>query len=407
MQPVTKFMARLLALTAICAASEAFAGKNWAQDHVLRHEAAVLERALGREAARRISAAPDLPAEIIGGVQSQPGRWPFQAGLLLASESDNYLAQFCGGSIIDDEFILTAGHCADFVTAPNLHVLTGTQSLAAGGTRREVRRIRIHPRYDEFTLDFDVAVIQLKTKITEVRPGQMVSIITRTQEPRMAPARTGSVVTGWGFSGNGFPRALRQVSVPIVDSDRCNSDKSYDGQITRRMLCAGLRRGGKDSCQGDSGGPLVVMDNAGRFQKQAGIVSWGTGCALPDLYGVYTRVAMVEVWISAQMAAMRASSASALACEVSGGRAASPACRRAAKDAAEREMAAFLDAIRRRGTPSQAREAAASQRAWSRSLGGVCDFENAIGQLRREDCVARETRKRADALAGRLSDLRD
>jgi secreted trypsin-like serine protease len=199
---------------------------------------------------------------------------------------------------------------------------------------------------------------------------------------------------------------LREVSVPIVDREQCNSERSYDGSITSRMLCAGLPDGGKDSCQGDSGGPLVVMDPFLNFQTQAGIVSWGIGCALPNFYGVYTRLAVLEKWVSARVAALRGSEASALACEISGGSASSPACRRAAKDEAEREMIAYLDAIKRTGTPLQATDAAAAQRSWSQSISGICAFEAAIGgQLGREDCLAKHARKRADALARQLSDL--
>jgi hypothetical protein len=406
MQSAAKFAALLFAAV-IGAVSEAPAGDNWARDEVRRQEAAVLARVLGLPTDRL--KALTIEPKIIGGVKSPPNKWPFQAALLHAAISDNFLAQFCGGSVIDDEFILTAAHCAAIETAPNLHVLTGTQSLRIGGTRREVKRIRIHPAYNPSTFDFDIALVQLKDKITDIAPGNMAVVIRREQEPIFAEDGARSFVTGWGdMTGKStFPYALRHVAVPIVNRNRCNSAKSYDGQITLRMLCAGLTGGGRDSCQGDSGGPLVVESRSGRRRIQAGIVSWGTGCAEPFFYGVYTRLAVLENWVSAHVAAARASRASALACEISG-RDSSPACRRAAKEEAEREMAAYLDTIKRKGTPALAQSAAASQRAWTQALGGICAFEAAMtGNLGREDCVAREARKRADTLAGQLSDLSD
>ena len=404
MQSVFKSLALALALTGVCA-GHSLAGDNWARDLVRKREAAVFARAGGP--ILNGGSGDGIRPLVVGGVTSPPNRWPFQAGLLVGSITDNFQAQFCAGTIIDAEFILTAAHCAEVLSAAELHVLTGTQSLGSGGTRHTVKRIKIHPGFNDRTFDFDVALIQLKTKVTGLVPAQMASMITREQEPRMAPDGTNSIVVGWGDTGTFFPKALREVSVPIVPYQRCNSDKSYDGAITHRMLCAGLRRGGKDSCQGDSGGPLVVMDGAGRLRKQAGIVSWGNGCALPDFYGVYSRVAVLQPWVTANMAAMRGAAASALACAISGGRPASPVCRSAAKDEAEQEIAASLDVIRSMGTPAQARQAAEEQRRWLDSLQGICAFQVVAmtGQLGRADCLANETRKRADVLARQLSEL--
>ena len=87
---------------------------------------------------------------------------------------------------------------------------------------------------------------------------------------------------------------LMEVELPLVGESTCR--ESYpDAAIDRRTLCAGLRRGGKDSCQGDSGGPLVVHD--GDEWVQAGIVSWGAGCAKPGKYGVYTSVGAFADWL--------------------------------------------------------------------------------------------------------------
>lgn len=401
-----KSMTILLALAAIpAAASGALAeSNNWARDFVRQQEAAAFERATGIAPGTRPGTGPGM---IIGGRKAAPGRWPFHVGLLLASEPDNFQAQFCAGTIVGDEFILTAGHCASFLPAPRLHILTGTQSLARGGTRQEVKKIKVHPKFNRRTLDHDVAIIQLQEKIPDLRRDDKARIITREDEPRLAPAGTRSIVTGWGDTGSDFPIHLREVSVPVVDRGICNGPDSYDGSITRRMLCAGVSEGGRDSCAGDSGGPLLVKNRSGRFMVQAGITSWGEGCALPNFYGVYARLAVLEAWATAAIESLRraAHSPSAAACARSGNRPTSASCRRAAKEESEQEMAAYLDAIRRRGTPAEVQGAVAAQRAWSQSLGGLCAFEAAAGIAAREECVAEQTRKRADDLAGQLSDI--
>jgi secreted trypsin-like serine protease len=63
------------------------------------------------------------------------------------------------------------------------------------------------------------------------------------------------------------------------------------------MLCAGPTRGGKDSCGGDSGGPLVVHGASAKDDVQVGVVSFGMGCALANLPGVYARVSTYLGWI--------------------------------------------------------------------------------------------------------------
>ncbi|KAG8545723.1 hypothetical protein GDO81_020436 [Engystomops pustulosus] len=89
---------------------------------------------------------------------------------------------------------------------------------------------------------------------------------------------------------------------PIIDRATC--DKYYHvGSYTSSsvsiilddMICAGYQDGGKDSCQGDSGGPLVCKVKGAWYQ--AGIVSWGDGCAISYRPGVYTRTTAYQSWI--------------------------------------------------------------------------------------------------------------
>ena len=78
------------------------------------------------------------------------------------------------------------------------------------------------------------------------------------------------------------------MDVPVVSDGSCR-DSYGDKLIERVMVCAGYDGGGRDSCNGDSGGPLLVPDGSSRLQ--VGVVSWGYGCALPGLPGVYAETA--------------------------------------------------------------------------------------------------------------------
>uniref|UniRef100_A0A8D2IUK5 Peptidase S1 domain-containing protein n=1 Tax=Varanus komodoensis TaxID=61221 RepID=A0A8D2IUK5_VARKO len=103
-----------------------------------------------------------------------------------------------------------------------------------------------------------------------------------------------------------FPSVLQQVKVPLISQKACNTlynnvTTSHIGKdlIKDDMICAGFPEGGKDSCQGDSGGPLVC--NLPEGWTQAGIVSWGIGCAQASRPGVYTLVPFYADWIQKTM----------------------------------------------------------------------------------------------------------
>ena len=237
--------------------------------------------------------ATSYKGKIIGGTDANWSDHQYQVALLVSWIGDPAKAQFCGGSILNDKWIVTAAHCVVDGTKPDdVHVLSGTANLASGGKRVNVDMILVNKSYVAGTHDSDVALLRVNGPLT----GKPIGLLPAPDESKVsAPAAGASiVVTGWGKTETGLPSpVLKKVPVPLVSRNKCNAPPSYDGAITATMICAGLDQGGRDSCQGDSGGPAVMED------KLAGIVSWGEGCALPFKYGVYSDVPSLGAWVQA------------------------------------------------------------------------------------------------------------
>lgn len=243
---------------------------------------------------------------IINGTVADAGEYPWQVALVGGSTSDLFNGQFCGGSLIHAQWVLTAAHCVVqggvTVAASSLDVVAGINNLSSDVSyqRRDVIQVIPHPSYNPSTQDNDIALLQLASAVTLGGSGN-----GKTAAIPLVPSNIGaltgvtSTVTGWGNTStvsNVFLPELREVEVPIYDNSVCNDASHYNGSITANMICAGFDAGGKDSCQGDSGGPLVVL-NSGQFVL-AGVVSWGIGCAQPMLPGVYTRVSQYVTWVN-------------------------------------------------------------------------------------------------------------
>ncbi|MFT6986558.1 MAG: secreted trypsin-like serine protease [Psychromonas sp.] len=246
------------------------------------------------------TAEPTITTRIVGGIESSSEQW-----LAVVSIKSTYRNQhFCGGSLINEQWVLTAAHCMfdsyDLPLRPSEIVATvgeyDLNSLPLTPSTN-IAQIFTHPNYDPAQLGNDIALLKLASPVANPTNSMVDLNDTEVLIAQQSPA----TVIGWGSTvayesvppTPDYPDILREVVVPLNTDQQCSN--SLGSAYTDQMICAGLPEGGVDACQGDSGGPLMANNNYG--WQQLGIVSWGIGCAAPGSPGVYTRIAVFSDWI--------------------------------------------------------------------------------------------------------------
>ena len=238
-----------------------------------------------------------LSPKIIGGREAEEDELPYMVSIrraeieLLFGITDH----ICGGSILNSDTVLTARHCL-YDPFGNYLEQPGSYFVVAGSNRMRtelgeyfvVSKIYGHPQYytDENSLDGDIAVLKVAPNFIFTSSIQPILI---NENNNLVPG-TNCSVHGWGYllmDSPLLPDVLQTVDLQIANFDDCN--QTYNGILSEHHICA--YADGKDSCCGDSGGPLVCNGFL------SGIVSFGDGCALPNIPGVYTKVSSYQHFI--------------------------------------------------------------------------------------------------------------
>lgn len=245
--------------------------------------------------------AQTISTRIVGGQESVPEAWP--AMVSIKDKLHNY--HFCGGSLIAQQWVVTAAHCmhdsdGNELKAKDITATVGEYDLGSWPTTppTDIELVLVHKDYDPSTQVDDIALLKLAVPVTN----ESIPIASLASTNNWIAQQAPATVSGWGstvaYKPNetvtaDYPDLLNEVEVQLKTDQQCTN--SLGTSYSSEMICAGVSGGGKDACQGDSGGPLMVNSNNG--WQQIGIVSWGVGCASTDYPGVYTRLALYDDWI--------------------------------------------------------------------------------------------------------------
>ncbi|XP_058836021.1 chymotrypsin-2-like [Topomyia yanbarensis] len=222
---------------------------------------------------------------IVGGSNAAEGQFPYQVSLRSAAGS-----HFCGGSIVNNNWAMSAAHCTVGRTTANTIVVAGSLLLNSGGSSHPSQSIVNHPGYSSLTLANDISLVRVASPFVFSATIGAVAL-----ETDFINSASGAQASGWGQTTHpgSIPNHLQWVNVDIITLAECRSRHNAvnAARVHDNTICSSSPVG-TGMCMGDSGGPL---SHNGR---QQGIVSWGIACAqgFPD---VFARVSSHFDWVMA------------------------------------------------------------------------------------------------------------
>lgn len=259
---------------------------------------------------------------VVGGEDAPIDAYPWKAVLGYRIGGLPEIHFECGGSVINERYIMTAAHCvnANILNERELELAVirlgewdlstemdctntsnGSRFCAPPVQDFDFEEVIEHPSYDNRTLfSDDIALIRLSKPINFLTSAGFIQpvCLPPADLSLSAEARSqGAIVAGWGVTEKGIQSdRLQHLILPFVENKECN--ERYRGNLVAEQICMG-GEAGKDSCRGDSGGPLIMKAGSEReVSMQIGIVSYGpTSCGQKGFPGVYTSVSHYRSWV--------------------------------------------------------------------------------------------------------------
>ncbi|KAH8278635.1 hypothetical protein KR018_006354, partial [Drosophila ironensis] len=210
-----------------------------------------------------------ITGRIKGGEEAEVGFAPYQVSLQPIVGSHN-----CGGSILNERWILTAGHCVQNYSPERVNVITGTNLYKEPGAIYYTEEIHMHCMYDQPYMHNDIALLKLTENITFNAVTQPIGLPSRALQ-----ATDEIILTGWGAQepNGGSQEKLHKLTLGFVSFEECYAIFNQTSNLGVGHICT-FSQEGQGTCHGDSGGPLVSNGAV------VGVVNWGRPCGMgyPD-----------------------------------------------------------------------------------------------------------------------------
>jgi secreted trypsin-like serine protease len=196
---------------------------------------------------------PFSSSRIVGGVVVPPHSLPFQVGLTTTGDT----VPFCGGSLISNNYVLTAAHCTIGRATSSIQVIVGDHSVSVTGDGEQylnVQNVLVHPQYNPSNMyAYDYSILRLATSVTI--PSATTGVVCLPPDVSQTFVGSTLTVSGWGLtSGGGFQSlALKSTVLTGISNDDCTSYFG-SGNIGSWHICAIGNTTGSSACNGDSGG---------------------------------------------------------------------------------------------------------------------------------------------------------
>ncbi|KAJ2783730.1 hypothetical protein GGI15_002480 [Coemansia interrupta] len=245
-----------------------------------------------------------LLPRILGGSDANKKDYPFIVYMSNSADSS-----YCGGSIISDQWILTAAHCIKSASAGDIKVYIGKADYNPDPSKAvSVAEVHNHPQYDDSTMVNDISLLRLSSSISESNAAT-IDIDTST-------VGDGTTVTalGWGYTSETDTTpstSLKKVDLTTLSQAQCGSkDTKFTGNDGERICVASDN--GKATCPGDSGGPLIRK--VGGKNKLVGITSFGTAgpgqavtvnCGGAGMVSLFTHASYFKTFIDTTTGGLR------------------------------------------------------------------------------------------------------